>query len=577
MDNLILEGILRILSRDLTGKSLLEAGRVGKWEYLLRFSTYPAARLLIRLRPPHPVLHRIDSASSPPWLPPDPFAVLLVREIEGARLDRIGRPGLDRVVETTWTAPSGEARILVAELLGKSGNLLLLDSRRRILGYAREMASAFRAPAEGALYRPPVQPEGMEGVTLEPRRAGEYLNRFAGGGSPLAAATSFLRGLSPPLAEDFSHRPEAVEDPEGALSAILAESAEGRFQPCLYTSLDPEEMLRQPSAGAAPILSPFPLRRRPLTSEKRLADPEDASRLWTLLQDRLRADRDARGRIAAALSRESKKLRSLSERLEKDLSEAGHAESLQRDGDLILAQPAARVIGGSIVVKDLYDPEGRERTIPADPALSPRENAERLYVRARKLRRGAETIRDRLEGIRSRLRRSESWGAELASARTDEDLRHLEAALAEARVLAPAKPAALPRARLAPEGDAGIRKFRTSDGFLILVGKSASDNDRLTFQMASPHDFWLHTADRSGAHVVVRNPGKLKELPAAALLAAAQIAAHFSRARGKGRVEVHCTLRKYVRKGRGLPAGMVVLRNHRTLHVEPAIPGGEGR
>jgi predicted ribosome quality control (RQC) complex YloA/Tae2 family protein len=93
--------------------------------------------------------------------------------------------------------------------------------------------------------------------------------------------------------------------------------------------------------------------------------------------------------------------------------------------------------------------------------------------------------------------------------------------------------------------------------------------------MASPQDFWLHAADRSGAHVVVRNPRKLKELPRPALLAAAQIAAHFSRARGKGKVEIHYTLRKYVRKGRGFPAGAVTLRNHRTIEVEPAVPGLE--
>jgi len=144
-----------------------------------------------------------------------------------------------------------------------------------------------------------------------------------------------------------------------------------------------------------------------------------------------------------------------------------------------------------------------------------------------------------------------------------------------ARILPAPQRASSRPARLAPEGDAGVRKFKTQDGFVILVGRTASDNDRLTFQMASPHDFWLHAADRSGAHVVVRNPGKLTELPRPVLLAAAQIAAHFSRARGKGKVEVHYTQRRYVRKGRGFPTGMVTLRNHRTLSVEPAVPGTE--
>jgi predicted ribosome quality control (RQC) complex YloA/Tae2 family protein len=336
-------------------------------------------------------------------------------------------------------------------------------------------------------------------------------------------------------------------------------------------------MLREPSAaGEMPVLSPFPLRRPPLPVETRIPDPEAASRLHSLLQERLREDRETRSRITAAVDREVRALERLVGKLEVELTETDRAEEIQRYGDLILAHPAARVKDAAIVVANLYDPAGGEVRIPADPSLSPRENAERHYARARKLRRGAKAIRGRLETVRARLERAGGWRRTLQAARTPEDLQGLESLLREARALPPPKAAPSRRARLAPEGDAGIRKFRTADGFVILVGRTASDNDRLTFQMASPNDFWLHAADRTGAHVVVRNPGKLKELPRPALLAAAQIAAHFSRARGKGKIEVHYTLRKHVRKGRGFPAGMVTLRNHRTLEVEPAIPGTEG-
>jgi predicted ribosome quality control (RQC) complex YloA/Tae2 family protein len=322
------------------------------------------------------------------------------------------------------------------------------------------------------------------------------------------------------------------------------------------------------------ILAPFPLRRPPLPVETRIGNPEEASRLITLLQETFRSRREARERISAALVREIQKLEILEGKLEKELSETARATEHQRFGDLILAHPSARVEEATISVSDLYDPAGREVKIPADPALSTRENAERHYARARKLRRGSETIRARMELVRTRLRRAEEW-RKLVDSPLAEELQALESALVEARILPPPKGAPARRTRLAPEGDAGVRKFRTADGFVILVGRTASDNDRLTFQMASPQDFWLHAADRSGAHVVVRNPGKLKELPRPALLAAAQIAAHFSRARGKGKVEIHYTLRKYVRKGRGFPAGAVTLRNHRTIEVEPAVPGLE--
>ena len=576
MDNLILEGILRNLAGALTGRSLLRAGRTGPLEYALRFASTAADNLLICLRPPHPCLHRAEPRHPIHMLPPDPFAVLLERALEGARLERIHRPGLDRVVEMAWETPAGEGRIVVAELIGKSANLLLLDGQRRVMGYAREIGSAFRAPVEGQPYRPPVPRKGFEEITLDPARAGEYLERFAAEGSPLAAASAFLRGLSPPLGEDFPNREEARLDPAGALADILSAARSGRLDPCLYTPLPPDALLREPrSAGSMPVLSPFPLRKPPFEVETRIPDPEEASRLQASLQEAIRSDQETRGRLSGALDREVQKLERLAGKLEEELAGTERAEEFQRYGDLILAHPASRVTGDFIPVTDLYDPEAREMKVPADPSLSPRENAERHYARARKLRRGAETIRGRLDSTRSRIRQAGEWRQGLEAARAPADLRDLEDLLVRARVLPPPKAAPTRRPRASPEGDAGIRKFRTADGFVILVGRTASDNDRLTFQMASPHDFWLHAADRSGAHVVVRNPARLKELPRPALLAAAQIAAHFSRAKGRGKVEVHVTMRKYVRKGRGFGPGMVTLRNHRTLEVEPAIPGAE--
>ena len=40
------------------------------------------------------------------------------------------------------------------------------------------------------------------------------------------------------------------------------------------------------------------------------------------------------------------------------------------------------------------------------------------------------------------------------------------------------------------------RCYRTveRDGWQILVGKSARDNDRLTFDVADRHDLWFHVA-----------------------------------------------------------------------------------
>ena len=51
------------------------------------------------------------------------------------------------------------------------------------------------------------------------------------------------------------------------------------------------------------------------------------------------------------------------------------------------------------------------------------------------------------------------------------------------------------------------------EGFEILVGKADADNDRLTFAVAEPRDFWLHVSGPAGSHVIVRNPLGLDALP----------------------------------------------------------------
>jgi predicted ribosome quality control (RQC) complex YloA/Tae2 family protein len=107
------------------------------------------------------------------------------------------------------------------------------------------------------------------------------------------------------------------------------------------------------------------------------------------------------------------------------------------------------------------------------------------------------------------------------------------------------------------------------DGREILIGKGARENDELTFDVAAPEDFWLHVADYSGSHVVVRNPSKDKNLDDSILVKAAQLAAYFSQARNASKVEVHYTKRKHVTKPRRAKPGLVRLIEFKSIKVEP--------
>jgi len=108
------------------------------------------------------------------------------------------------------------------------------------------------------------------------------------------------------------------------------------------------------------------------------------------------------------------------------------------------------------------------------------------------------------------------------------------------------------------------------DGFEILIGKGDQENDRLTFEVAEPHDLWLHVAHHSGSHVVIRTPDDGAHIPEAVIERAAELAAWFSNARGRrGKVEVHLCRAGEVYKPRSFEPGKVMLQNWRALRVYP--------
>jgi predicted ribosome quality control (RQC) complex YloA/Tae2 family protein len=107
------------------------------------------------------------------------------------------------------------------------------------------------------------------------------------------------------------------------------------------------------------------------------------------------------------------------------------------------------------------------------------------------------------------------------------------------------------------------------EGFEILVGKAATDNDHLTFDVAEPHDLWLHVAGGTpGSHVVIRNPER-GTVPEEVTRCAAGLAAWYSKARNAAKVEVHVCRAGDVKKAPGAPAGQVQIARFKSVRVAP--------
>ncbi len=106
------------------------------------------------------------------------------------------------------------------------------------------------------------------------------------------------------------------------------------------------------------------------------------------------------------------------------------------------------------------------------------------------------------------------------------------------------------------------------DGYTVLVGKNNRQNDYLTMKIANDNDYWFHTKDIHGSHVILRCSGDTPKMET--IIKCAKLAAYYSKAKFSSNVPVDYTLKKYVKKPNGSQPGYVIYTNQKTVNVEPS-------
>lgn len=286
---------------------------------------------------------------------------------------------------------------------------------------------------------------------------------------------------------------------------------------------------------------------------------------------------DARaGAATARLRQQIANLRKLRDNLRRDLAGHGDAEEHKRAGDLLLANIGTAVRErGKVRVTDFYAEEAPTVELEIDESRTLQEEAAHRFARYAKARRAAREIAERLQRIEPELAALEARQAELeraVAARDEEALAAFDGGKSDEKRRGDRSTTAARdkgSRRSSAEKGRTLRRYRSSDGYEVIVGRGARENDELTFRVARSYDAWMHAADYPGSHVVVRARGKDDTIPHRTLVEAARLAAHFSQARQDAKVAVNYTQRKFVSKPRGAAPGLVYLSSFRTLLVEP--------
>ncbi len=456
---------------------------------------------------------------------PSPFTMLLRKHLRGRRVVRVEQPGFERAVTLVLRRHhrdgTQDETVLVAELLQTRGNLIVLHEGK--------VTAALR-PDRRAMPGHPYTPLASQGK-IDPRSVtAEQLDGILAADDPARALVSQLDGIGKQTARALLSRTSTAEGLLAALSFVLDRVGTPQAE------FDHEDRF----ASFFPLLPPG----EPYASFAAALDAQ-----WQETQEAAETEQAQRP-LRAGIERAIAKREGTVRKLETWLEDARQEETLRRQADLLLVYQSD--LSRRMRAARLTDPQTEEEVvIRLDPRRGPVENAQALYERAKRLRRGRPVVGRRLARVRAELR-----ALRVALA----DLEEGNGVPEEILSLLPSAG----RRRQAPQQTAPRQV--TAQGYLIQVGKSATQNDAL-LRAAGPDDLWLHARNVPGSHVIVRRRRR-EGFPAEVIRAAARLAAAHSKARNERFVEVSYTLVKHVRKPRGAPAGLVILSQEDTLTVD---------
>lgn len=592
-------------------------------------------RLLLSANPAAPRMHLTDEDRENPGSPPM-FCMLLRKHLLGARLIDLTSPGFERLFILRFHTVSElgdpiEKRLII-EIMGRHSNIILLNEDDRIhdaILHVDESISRVREIMPARTYQLPPQQDKRDplGLRDDLRQNRPWLSPALNNKQLAGALLASIQGFSPQLCQEAVCRSGLDErlhvgqlDQAGqqqlnqALLSLLEGIARDHYAPTTFHD--------QPDSPIPIDFHALPLQiyaiRRPAASLSQAMDLfySERSRQNTLKQKKQLLAREVHNQLDHVI----RKLR-----IHEEDCQAGAACDQHRlQGELILANLANWQEGsGLIEAVDYYDPNQPVVKIPIDPGLTAAQMAQRCFRRYGRARARGEAGQRLAAEDRAEIEWLESLLHELEQAADLVDLADVKQEMEqggltggrrqrknqETREIAkdqnPGKAGSRSRrhrnnlsgknqqkrkqsaGKTRQEQALPPRRYTSSDGLTILVGRNNLQNDSLTLRTAAKDDLWLHVQKMPGSHVIVR--AERKPVPDQTIAEAAAIAAWYSRATSADRqtdafqagsagaqsmqkVAVDYCPVSHVRKPSGAKPGMVIYDRYQTILVSPGLP-----
>lgn len=566
-------------------------------------------KLILSANPSQPRIHFTTENREMPAIAPR-FCMLLRKYLVGSRIEQLDTEGYDRVfifhIASQDEIGDRSVRRLILEVMGRYSNLIFLSPDNIILDAISHVDSAMSRVREVMPARPFVPAPAQN--KLEPAEA---LKAIQGGGfwpSPGSESGNnkleyylmdSIQGVSPQLARDvleqagvdsrhsyFSLSQGEKEKLSSTLAGLLANVLAGIGEPSLFY----QGNTKAPTDfHALPLISLGRRESRPTLSDA-MAEYYEMREQHNAYLQRLKY-------LEKQLNQARSKLRKKRDIHARDVESSRNYDHYRQQGDILMSNMHKVKEGDEeLTAVNFYDPDMKEITIPLNPHRSPSWNGQHIYKLYTKNKSRFEQASAFLKKDEAELDWMESLSNQLQHADSMEDLALIRDEMRQGNIIETSGPkqgggrpvdSFRSRKQARRQGVSKVtdssaslplRKYESSDGFTILVGRNNIQNDRLTLRIAHKEDVWLHVQKAAGTHVVIRSAGR--DIPDRTLEEAAETAAWFSRSgkvsRESGQVGAklavdYCPV-SHVRKPSGARPGMVIYDNYQTLMAEPKDP-----
>lgn len=524
-------------------------------------------KLLISTHPQKARVHISNLSFDNPRHPPT-FCMLLRKYISGGIIKKVTQPNFERILNIE-IENNFKSYTLILEIMGRYSNVILIDDERNVLDSMRRITKKISSERElypGIQYKLPPAQDKLNPLTVNrdnffdkiPADFAKYCSR---------AILYNFRGIGPDLAREIIYRAGVdYEKPYTDLDDCQRDNIWNSFEKIFYrvknNSYNPVLGIKN---NKVEYISAFPLKH---TEEEidLIQEFPDSGELFDCYYNNFiknRLFKRQQKRLSDIVENYLQKNRKKQRELRGKLKASQQADKYKQKGELLKANIYKTEKGmEKITVNNFYD-QNKEITINLDPKLSPSENIQKYFKKYDKAHKSKKHLKRELGKFRHEERYLEQVLLNIEQSSTEDELMHIEKELKDEGYINKQTQKNNKNKRLPP------RKFKSSQGYDILIGRNNRQNDQLTKKIANSHDLWLHTKKIAGSHVIIRNDTG-KKIPEITIKEAARLAAYYSKGRMSTNVPVDFTEVKNVNKPAGAKPGLVYYDNYQTIFVDPA-------